>query len=319
MFNYRSIKPIVWTGLIPILVFFVFLTQLCIVDAFGGEKDYYHLVVLADPHLPGVEVHAKEKVIKTINSWDDVDAVAVLGDICHEFGVPAEYAYAKKFFSQLTKPTYFITGNHDYFYDDFRDSRGRLTRAFSANQEKKLNIFKETFSQPELYYSKTVWNYLLVFLSVDELGSSDLTRISEGQLDWLRSELTRHKSLPTIVFCHAPLKGTLQNYNKYANTPNFVVQPEGKIRELILQNPQVFLWVSGHTHTPPTNESYASEINLYEKQVTNIHTCDMNRGTIYTNSIYLYPDKVAVRTFNHKRGTWIHNLERTIIPPVTQP
>jgi len=32
-----------------------------------------HLVILGDPHLPGKNVTEKEKVIKTINSWEDVD------------------------------------------------------------------------------------------------------------------------------------------------------------------------------------------------------------------------------------------------------
>lgn len=51
------------------------------------------------------------------------------------------------------------------------------------------------------------------------------------------------KQLPIIVFFHAPLKGTLKTYAKNVNTPSFVVQPEYKVRELILENPQLFLWV----------------------------------------------------------------------------
>jgi 3',5'-cyclic-AMP phosphodiesterase len=118
-----------------------------------------------------------------------------------------------------------------------------------------------------------------------------------------------------MIFFHAPLQGTLKNHNKNANTPNFVAQPAEKLRELILQNGQIFLWVSGHTHTPATNESYASDINLYENQVMNIHNGDMNRGTIWTNSLYLYPDKVVVKTFNHKKAFWMEAFERTLIPP----
>ena len=56
-------------------------------------KDYYRIVVLGDPHLPvRVAKHpdsnvrqailaAKDDVIADINSWDDVTAVAVVGDI----------------------------------------------------------------------------------------------------------------------------------------------------------------------------------------------------------------------------------------------
>jgi len=272
---------------------------------------------LGDPHLPGKDIIEKENVIETINSWENVDMVVALGDICFELGTANELMYAKKFFSQLKKPLCVVAGNHDYIYDDFSDDKGRKRRASSGNQQQKLQRFTKTFDLPNLYYSKKLGHYLLIFLSTDELGSYDLARVSEGQIDWLRSELARNKGLPTIIFFHAPLKGTLKNYNKNANTPNFVAQPEEKIRELILQNAQIFLWVSGHTHTPATNESYASDINLYEKQVTNIHNCDMNRGTIWTNSLYLYPDKVVIKTFNHKTGVWMETLERTVIPQKT--
>ena len=82
-----------------------------------------------------------------------------------------------------------------------------------------------------------------------------------------------------------------------------------------MEYPQVFLWVSGHTHTTPKDESFASEINVYEKRITNIHNSDMNRETIWTNSLFLYPDKVVVKTFNHKKGAWLQEFERTIVPP----
>jgi Icc protein len=318
MLDRKAVPKTLFVALISSLLLLLVGTGLCVPDTHAGEKDYHRLVILGDPHLPGKEIPAKEDVIKTINSWDDVDGVIVLGDICFETGTSEEYAYAKQFFTQLKKPVYFINGNHDYMYDDFLNSKGNKTKAFSGNQEKNLTIFKETFNLPDFYYTKKVGNYNLIFLAADEFGSSE-PRISQRQLDWLRSELGRNKKLPTIVFYHAPLKGTLQAYNKDVNTSFYVVQPEDTMREIIRQNPQLFLWVSGHTHTPATNDSYASEINLYEKQVTNIHNCDMNRGTIWTNSLYFYPDKVSVRTFNHKKGEWLPNLDRTIRPPSTQP
>ncbi len=254
-------------------------------------------------------------MIKSINSWDDVEGVIVLGDICFQRGTPEEYAFAKGFFSRLRKPVYFINGNHEYFYNDLPDLKGKITKASPETQAKKLKLFKETFDLPELYYTRKVGDYILVFLAVDELGSPHLTQISQLQLDWLQSELKRNKKLPTIVFFHAPLKGTLNNYNETVNTLGFIAQPENKIRELILRNPQLFMWVSGHTHTPATNESYSSHVNIYEKQVTNIHNCDMNRATIWTNSLYLYPDKVTVQTFDHKKNIWLKNLDRTIPLP----
>jgi len=313
-------KPIGKTILIGSVFFLGFFASLHLFDVpygFAKEKDSHHLVILGDPHLPGRNIIEKENVIKTINSWDNVDMVVALGDISFELGTADELMYAKKFFSQLQKPLWIVAGNHDYIYDDFFDAKGRKRKASAGTQQQKLQRFTKAFDLPNLYYSKKPGDYLLIFLSTDELGSYDLARVSAGQMDWLRSELARNKGLPTIIFFHAPLKGTLKNYNKDVNTPNFVAQPEEKIRELILQNPQIFLWVSGHTHTPATNESYASDINLYEKQVTNIHNCDINRGTIWTNSLFLHPDKVITKTFNHKTGVWMETLERTVIPQKT--
>ncbi len=285
----------------------------------AGEKDYYRLVILGDPHLPGKEALAKENVIQTINSWDDVDRVVVLGDICYGLGTSDEYAYAKRFFSSLKKPACFINGNHDYIYDEGLDPKGKKRKGSADNRDRKLKLFKETFNLPERYYSIKTGNYFLIFLSVDDLESNDLARISQVQLNWLRSELDRNKGFPTIIFFHAPLKGTLYDYNERVNTASYVIQPQENIRELIDRNSQIFLWVSGHTHTPATSKSYASEINLYEKQVTNVHNCDMNRRTIWTNSLYLYPDKVSVRTFNHQKEIWMDQLERIIIPSKRQP
>ena len=319
MFIDRSIARNLFIGFILFLAFLFWNSRFYDLNLHAGEKDTYRLVILGDPHLPGKEVPAKENVIKTINSWNDVDRVVVLGDICYGLGTSDEYAYAKRFFSQLKKPAFFINGNHDYIYDDVLDPKGKKTKTSRDNRERKLKLFKETFNLPELYYSLKAGNYFLIFLSADDLESNDLVRISEIQLNWLRSELGQNKLIPTILFSHAPLKGTLYRYNERVNTAHYVIQPEEKIRELIRQNPQIFLWVSGHTHTLATSESYASEINLYEKQVTNVHNCDMNRRTIWTNSLYLYPQKVSVRTFNHQKGVWMDHLERVIIPPRRQP
>ena len=41
----------------------------------------------------------------------------------------------------------------------------------------------------------------------------------------------------------------------------------------------------------------------------------MNRERIWTNSLFFYPDRVVVKTFDHKAGAWMEKLERTILPP----
>jgi len=297
-----------------LLVFFVGLFPINgveLVDA--SEKEYQHLVVLGDPHLPGDQIKNKEHVISTINTWDDVDMVIAVGDLCEERGTDEEYDNVKKFFLKLKRPFFPIVGNHDFIYSDNLDSRGEKIKAGPETRGAKLQKFGNTFGLKDNTYSKSAGKYHLIFLSLDSPGH--LAEISEKQLVWLQSELDRNKKKPTIIFFHAPLDGTLRNYNKYANTFDFIAQPSKKIKDLLMASPQVFLWVSGHTHTSPKEETFASAINVYEKRVTNIHNTDMNRETIWTNSLFLYPDKVVVKTYNHKKSMWLPEVERTILSP----
>ncbi len=288
----------------------------------AAEKGYYRVVVLADPHLPykafkqaddkklAQLTAAKDRLVEDINAWPDVDEVVVVGDVTGDVGSAAEYAYAAGYFARFAKPVRPVTGNHDYIYADEPGPDGRYVKGDAASRRAKLERFKAAFGLPELYYTQTVGDYLLVFLAVDSLDSPHLAQMSDGQVAWLRAELRKRPAAPTIIFYHAPLKGTLTDYNATVNTPSFVAQPEQALAEIIAANPQIVLWVSGHTHTPATREDFAAAVNVYGGRVTNIHNADVDRRGIWTNSLYLYPDRVAVRTFDHRRGIWLEGLER---------
>ena len=258
---------------------------------------------------------AKKAVLRTINRWADVDSAVVLGDICEDRGTIDEYAFARRFFTALTKPAHFLVGNHDYIYEDAANPAGGRIRGSPATRAAKLERFKEAFGLDEVYSSQKIRSYLLVFLSTDHLLSPYLAQISNRQLEWLRAELHRHRTTPTIIFFHAPLRGTLLDYNLRVNTDDFVAQPHNQLRELLRQNPQVLLWVAGHMHVPATNESYRSEVNLFDGRVTAVHVTDMQRGRIWTTSLFLFSDRVVVKTFDHKKGAWVADLERTVKAP----
>lgn len=289
-----------------------------------GKKGYYRIVILGDPHLPVRErenrdaekrqriMEAKDSVINDINAWSDVDEVAVLGDIAAQFGTETEYSYAKAYFACVQKPVYIISGNHDYVYEDAFSPTGRFVWGDTASRQAKLKQFKESFALESLFYTHQAGPYQLIFLSPDSMEHY-LTAMSQEEMEWFRGQLKRYAARPTIVFFHAPLKDTLLSYNKDANTPNFVAQPVEAIDDILMNNPQIRLWVSGHTHTPATNESFASPaINTYKGRVTNIHNADMDREVIWTNSLYLYPDKIVIRTFNHSSKEWVDALDRTV-------
>ena len=284
---------------------------------------YQRILILSDAHFPFVPretpdpvkeqriMDAKQNLIADINAWDDVSRTVATGDLVGSYGTDEEYAAAKAFFAQLKKPVTYIVGNHDYIYTG-RDQNFKFIRGNAEERQAKLNRFKREFHQQQLYSVQEYGRYLLVFLSTDSLDSKVLCQFSQAQMNWLAEVLAKNKNRPTIVFAHAPLAGTLTNYNSYINTPSFIAQPETEIRDLLRQNPQVFMWVSGHTHTPATNKDFDSPINLYDGRVHNIQNPDLNREVIWTNSLYLYPDKVVIKTFRHSDKTWLDSLERTI-------
>ncbi len=282
--------------------------------ASAADPGAFHVVVLGDPHLPGRHLTAKQRVVRTISAWRDVDRVVVLGDICEDRGTPDEYALARRFFDDLRPPVQYLVGNHDYFYEDAPSAEGRRVRGSPASRAAKLDRFKQTFGLTEVYAARRLGPYLLLFLSTDDLLSPYLAQMSGRQLDWLRERLREQPTTPTAIFFHAPLRGTLLDYNERANQDSFVAQPAAELRELLLKNPQVFLWVAGHMHVSATNESFRAPVNLFENQVTVIHATDMERQRIWTTSLFFFPERVVVRTYDHKARAWIEELERTVKP-----
>lgn len=285
-----------------------FLGLIIALSLYGGA----HIVILGDPHIPGKHLDNKKQVLEQINQWSDVDSVVAMGDLCSQTGTQEEYEQVQAYFFKLTKPLYAITGNHDFIYADTLDANGKLQHASREIQEAKLKRFQTLFNLPKLYYSVIKEHYLLLFLSAD--ASSHLAQLSSEQLEWFENELKTHPTMPTIVFFHAPLDQTLENYNHWANTPNFIAQPKEKLHQIIIHNPQLFLWVSGHTHTSAKEPSFASAINRYE-QVTNIHNSDMNKETIWSNSLFLEENFVRIKTYDHHQNRWLNALERVIAKP----
>jgi 3',5'-cyclic AMP phosphodiesterase CpdA len=284
----------------------------------GGSawgSDVPHLVLLGDPHLPGRHLPAKERVRETVNGWPEVTGVVALGDLCEDLGTAEEYAAVGEFFRGFRAPVHPLVGNHDYIYGDARDDRGRRLLGSPSSRGAKLERFKTLWGLPEPFHSRRMGAYRLLFLATDHSRSGNLAEMSERQMAWLDELLAADPHAPTILFFHAPLAGTLTNFNQRANSPGFVAQPERELRDLLRRHGQVLLWASGHMHVTPANESYAAPINRYEGRVLNVHTPDMNRAAIWTNSLWLHPDRVEVRTFDHGRSAWLPRFDRRVEIP----
>lgn len=287
------------------------------------EGQGLRLVLVADLHLPykatklesaaegEALIAAKLALRDDLNSWTDAQRLVVVGDITGERGCPSEYAFALSYLSGLSAPLRPVAGNHEYVYADEYGATGSIVRCSSEERVRKLEYFRTSMGLETLQREEKLGGYELIYLSTDSLDTKHLVGISPESLAWLDDCLTRAPSLPTIIFFHAPLAGTLNVHDKPASGSS-VAQPAAAIDEILKRHPQVFLWVSGHTHTSPSNSSFASSINLYDGRITNIHCPDANRVSMYTNSLWLYPDHVLVRTYDHRYGRWLRRFDRRI-------
>ena len=295
-----------------------------------AAPDYYRIVVLGDPHLPYKPklwnkkarqdrvIATKNKLLEQINAWDDVNLVVAVGDITGGFGLEKEYDFAKTYFSRMRHPYTAVTGNHDYIFADHWSLGFHWPWGGVKNRQQKLERFRALFGLDLLYQSRRAGPCLLIFLSADMTsGNRYQTQISASQLDWFRSQLATHPGVPTIVFSHAPLKGTLADDFKDANKNQEIAQPHEMLHEIIHENPQIFLWVSGHLHVPATDANFKSPINLYENQVLNVHNTDLDREAQWTNSLYIYSDRILIRTFDHHAQAWMSDLDRVVPLPKT--
>ncbi len=287
-------------------------------------RDYHRLVIASDIHYPSKtderkaskregKISAKDRALEQINSWPDVDLTVFTGDMVQLTGSRKDYNLTTQFISRLNQPKTFIAGNHEIIYEDISPAPTKVVRSSPAVREAHLERYQQYFGP--LYYSREMGEYLLVFLSVDDPTSPYSVSLSHQQLDWLARTLEDHKDRPTLIFCHAPLPGTLDKYNKKIGNPNNYVHPYKELHDILMKNPQVLIWVSGHTHTPASEPAFASQTNWYEGKILNLHNPSWETMPVCTNSLYLYPDRIEIRTFDHKAEKWIDKLDRTVKVP----
>lgn len=332
-----------WKGNITRNIGFILIATALVFTGCGDDKTYvsvnpadpehwysdqYHVAVLSDMHIPpdpGTRTPYQEAAIQTFNSWADLDMVVVAGDNVDRGGTAEAEVEAKLLLDKLFAPYRVVGGNHDYLYDDLYTpnlASGHTLKQGPESRIAKLEVFKTNWGLEKLWYSERLGNYLFVFMTPDGLNTNNYCEVTDNQLDWFSAELAANKNTPTIVVFHCPLTGTkpelppeIQPDGNIFLDSDFA-EPASKIKTILLANKQVFMWVSGHTHTQPTTDFFNSPLNLYENQVMNIYNPNFNSGaTIWTNSLFLKPDMVIVRTYNHKEKRWMEEQERTIAIP----
>lgn len=286
------------------------------------KRAYKRLVVLSDIHYPSktrlagapymAKMAAKEEALADINRWHDVDLAVFTGDMVQREGSQSEYATVRSFLRRLRKHKAFVAGNHELLYTV--GAGGRLTTGGLADRILHFKRYTRFFGP--LYYTRKVGGYLLVFLSPDAVADNNAAvELSQQQLAWLSQTLTENKTYPTIIFCHAPLSGTaLPAKNGEARPASRnAVQPAAAIDQILKQQPQVKLWVSGHTHTRPGDADFMDAVNYYDGRILNVYNADWDDGhDIFTNSIYLFADKIVIRTYSHGKHCFLPWFDRVV-------
>ena len=286
------------------------------------RKNYSRLSIISDFHYPCKKLvtpkerlrymAAKEGALQDMNDWRDLDLAVFTGDMVQRNGSAEEYRLVRLVVNGLKKRKAFIAGNHELLYT----GHGEDLRPCSST-ERILHFARYTKTFGPLYYAKEQRGYLLVFLSPDTVTGGAAVELSHQQLTWLDQTLAAHRQMPTIIFCHAPLENTAvpEKNGVSLPTPRNSAQPAADIRRILARHHQVRLWVSGHTHTMPGDATFMDDQNYYEGRVLNVYNSDWDEDTIYSNSIYLYSDKIIIRTYNHTKGIWLPVFDRVVTLP----
>jgi hypothetical protein len=286
------------------------------------------IVVIGDPHLPGNQLAKKQQAIEQINAWQDVDLAVIVGDLCATTGTAEEIRFARSFFAPLRPPRVILTGNHDFVFKDLDETSTGLSLGSPQSRSRKLDQFMTTFDLKELQQTRVIAGYRLIFLSLDDIDGPHYAGLSPKTRQWLGWTLHEHPKQPTIIFCHSPMWGP-EVLTLNPKLAHFTTQPQNELAALIKDHPQVFLWVCGHVHFGATNPAHLHPANAFLGRVNNVIACDLDgrsilngldlkleyHGNLWTRSLYLWPDRVEVKTFDHVAGKWLPELDRTFPRP----
>lgn len=250
----------------------------------GNEKEKpYRIAVVSDLSYDGSgEAEKGREALSSMGS----DMTVFLGTLTEIS--PAE---TKKFTDAFPGDKVYIAGR--------KDLEG-------GNREDFIKVFG---SRP---ISKEKGAYLLLFLPTDGGSKNSPYGISRESMDWLKKELKENPEKPTLIFFEAPLFDTIIPRNAEEGDPAHYAQPGGTLDLIMLTNPQIRLWVSGHTALTPRDSEFASDHNVYHGKVLDLYNSSWNGKEKWTNRISLYKNRILIETYDHQKGEWLKDLTRQI-------
>jgi 3',5'-cyclic AMP phosphodiesterase CpdA len=294
----------------------------------AGDRPF-RVALLSDPHtqeagsLSAVAVNGK--LARAVADYKALkpDIWLCNGDIA-DTGTAAQHDAFKKVLSTVTRPEQMLvtTGNHE-FYDK------------EASDGEELRRFTDAFGLQKPYSHRVAGGIHFVMLA-DEMykqapKNGDWAWLTPEQLRWFEQVLAENRDKFTVVCLHQPLQDTIVwsfGNNNFAGCGQI-----SEIRAIVKKNPQVKLWLSGHTHMGaeiPGNiatKDGVAYVGLGSTfyQFTPSEAPEDQGGwpggsgfrkdlsASESRFLEVWPDRVVVKARDHARQAWIDSQALTIL------
>ena len=212
-----------------------------------------------------------------VHTGDAIDAYCFDGAASVPVGEQIEHFHTM--IERLPLPVHIALGNHDiqcYRRFEGRDSpyadQSVAARARRAWQN-AFDCFKEGRTFYSVSHQVGSANYRFLVLDNGENHSSGFSFYQE-QFAWLKEQLTRNRTDPTILAMHVPLGD-----NKFSE----------EVKTLLAQADNVVLSLAGHRHTDALEE-----ISLGKRSLPQVQTAALSLAADNWRRIRLYEDRIEV-------------------------
>ncbi|MBC7545202.1 MAG: metallophosphoesterase [Candidatus Sericytochromatia bacterium] len=260
----------------------------------------FRIGLLTDIHFGNDSLRARQELAFCRMDSLGLRLLCLMGDIVDN-ALSDNYETARRLVNKLNTPMLALTGNHEVF-------------PLSLPVEACLANFRTGMGRPRHYAWRYFDPYLFVFLGIDQREphlpkTRRDTGTSEQQLQWLRATLQAHAQTPTVIVSHAPLENTVED------SDHFPLAASSQLYDILGEAPQVFLWLSGHTHLPDVHcgESLKTAVALgsgctfvHVPPVADyyVHVIKGDRQffrggeDLQTRLLTCHPDRIEVQTYD---------------------
>jgi len=219
----------------------------------------------SDLHL---EFPENKEFLKTNPLKPIGDVLVLAGDIV-PFKVMAQYADFFTYVSENFKTTYWIPGNHEYYYSDVTEKSGTFMEKIKENVFLVNNktvilddvkfIFSTLWSkirpENEWYIERGMSDFKVIKNGQFRFSSSKFNELHEDCVDFLKQELAENHANKTVVVSHhVP---TLMNYPEAFK--NSVLNNAFTVELFdLIEVSGTDAWIYGHSHVNTPNFSIGS-------------------------------------------------------------